>query len=268
MNAIDTCKMPPELQRLLEVISPKVTELCQGFMAERGSTLSSTVTMVVENFQRQCGRVPVAALAEYIALAIQLNSFPQVRDDFSIPDLGLVPCGIAPTGVASNGQTATTFVTGFNVAPGQSILLQTQDYSLPYNPDRLWGMLAFNAGLDDANYRHVTMKAWVGPRNLPAAFALGTGGPLYEWQVKRFIYGSQFRCGDGCTEVALRSFTGCTAADIVGLNARLYIQVDNAATATNSITGQQQVVKLGGFIDACCGSCAVGKACTSGCKSH
>jgi hypothetical protein len=269
-----TPEMRQQLDNLLTAIGPKLRELgaeaCRSFMGDPSnvSTLTalstpSTVAMIMKGFQEQCGVVPVRPLAEWMSLAIMLNSYAQVRDDFSIPDLNLVTSGLTPTGTAATG-AATTFVAAFNVAPGESILLKTRDYSLPFNPRCLWGMLGFNAGTDDANYRHVSMKVWVGPRNLTGTFALGASGPLYEWSPKRFIYGTQFRCGDSCTEVPLRSYTGCTSLDIVGLNSQIYIQVDNAATNANSISTQQQVIKLGGFETPCCNSCGSGGAC--GCK--
>jgi len=220
------------------------------------------VARVMAEYMQLCGVAPVRDLARRVAAAVILSSWAQTRDFFSVNDLALEPSGLVPTGPLSNGTGAATFKANFNVAPGESILLKVQNYPLPFNPRCLWGMLAFSGGSDDANYRHVMFKAWVANRNV-------TGGSLNqnfsEWSPKRWIYGSEFRCGEFCKEMPLRSYTGCTDVDIVGINSNLFIQVDNLATASNSITGQQMVVKLGGFEVPCCNSCALGNQCTSGC---
>ena len=142
------------------------------------------VAMIMNQYMQQCGVAPVRCLAKWIAMAVRLTSYAQVRDDFSIPDLALMPSGLTPTGVPSNGVGSTTFVSGFNVAPGQSILLKTQGYSLPFNPRCLWGALAFNGGADESNYRHILFKTWVGPINTAGTFNLNSAGPLYEWAPK------------------------------------------------------------------------------------
>ncbi|MCY0985802.1 hypothetical protein OV203_01580 [Nannocystis sp. ILAH1] len=225
---------------------------------------SELMTLIKSQYIANCGFCPNPCLLRWIELAVLLKSYAEVRDDFGIPDLNLVPTLLTPTGTTANG-LPTTFVSNFNVAPGQSILLRTQDYSLPFNPRCLWGALAFNGGNDSENYKHVNFKIWVGPSNASGAFSM-QGGPLREWAPRRFIYGSQFRCGDSCTEVPLRSYTGCTDVDVVGLDSSIFIQVDNLATASNAISGQQLVIRLGGFEKPCCDSCAAGKAC--GCKKH
>jgi len=260
-----------QFRQLIDLLGPKIKDIaidgCQAYMAQQPKPRSSTVQSIMDQFHAQCGRVPNMALAEWMEQAIMMTSFAQVRDDLGIPDLALVPTGLVPTGFASNGTTATTFVAGFAVAPGQSILLRTQDYTLPYNPESLWGMMSFSAGNDETNYRHVSAKVWVGPKDVVGAFALGTAGPLREWSPRRYISGAQFRCGDSCSYVGLRSYTGCSAVDIVGINSAIYIQIDNATSNANTITGQQAILKLGGFETPCCDSCAHGNACTSGCSS-
>lgn len=221
------------------------------------------VPLVRNQYYEQCGMIPNCHLEQAILFAILLSSYAQVRDDFGIPDLSLEVSGLKPTGVAANG-APTTFVDKFNVAPGESILLRTQSYRLPFHPRCLWGALAFNGGTPESNYANVLFKVWVGPSNLAALPAL-QGGALREWSPRRFIYGSQFRCGDACQEVPLRSYSGCTEVDIVGIESSIYIQVDNLATATQNITGQQLVLKLGGFEKPCCDSCQRGHAC--GCSA-
>lgn len=220
------------------------------------------VARVIAEYMSLCGVAPVRDLARRVSLAVMLTSWAQTRDFFSVNDLALEVSGLTPTGPLSNGTGSATFVPTFNVAPGQSILLRVQQYPLPFNPRCLWGMLAFSGGTDDANYRHVMFKAWVGNKNITVAGSLTN--TFSEWSPKRWIYGSEFRCGEFCKEMPLRSYTGCTDVDIVGIESNLYIQIDNLSTASNSITGQQMVVKLGGFETPCCNSCALGNQCTSG----
>jgi hypothetical protein len=222
------------------------------------------VARVISEYLGLCGVAPVRALARRIALAVALKSFAQVRGYFSVNDLALQPSGLVVTGTTATGG-ATTFKAGFNVAPGESILLRVQNYPLPFNPSCLWGMLAFNGGTDDANYRHILFKAWVGDKNQSG---LSLQQDFSEWAPKRWIYGSEFRCGDSCKTIPLRSYTGCTDVDIVGIESALYIQIDNLSTASNSITGQQMVVKIGGFETPCCDSCAIGNKCSGGCGKH
>lgn len=227
---------------------------------------SPLISLIRTQYLANCGFVPNECLERWIELAVILTSYPEVRDDFGIPDINLETTGLVPTGTTANGQP-TIFDANFNVAPGHSILLRTQDYSLPFNPRCLWGALAFNAGVDSENYKHVNFKIFVGPKDVSGSFPM-MGGPLREWSPRRFIYGSEFRCGDSCSEIPLRSYTGCTDIDIVGLNSAIYIQIDNLATASNNITGQQMVVRLGGFSKPCCDSCGMGKECSSGCKNN
>lgn len=220
--------------------------------------------MIRSSYMSDCGRIPEPCLEDAIMLAVLMSSWAEVRDDVGIPDLSFTPSGLTPTGTAASGQP-TTFVSSFNVAPGQSILFKSQAFSLPWNPRCLWGTLAFAGGTDDANYKHVNFKPWVGPADLTALTSLQNGA-LREWNPRRWIFGSEFRCGDSCQEIPLRSYTGCTEIDIVGLNSALYLQVDNLNTASQAITGQQLVVRLGGFKKPCCDSCASGKSCS--CSKH
>lgn len=261
-----------QFKTLLDILGPKIKDIaldgCQMFMRDQKPQRSATIQALVSAFNTQCQRVPNPALAEWMGQAIMMTSFAEVRDDLGIPDLALVPTGLVPTGFASNGTTATTFVAGFAVAPGQSILLKTQSYNLPFNPESLWGMMSFSAGSDETNYRHVSAKVWVGPKDVTGVFGLGNSGPLREWSPRRYIQGAQFRCGDSCSYVGLRSSTGCSAIDIVGINSQIYIQIDNATSNANTITGQQAVLKLGGFETPCCDSCAHGQACSTGCAKH
>lgn len=258
-----------QFRQLIDLLGPRIKDIamdgCQAFMASQKPSRSSTIQALMSQFNTQCQRVPNTALAEWMEQAIMMTSFAEVRDDLGIPDLALVPTGLVPTGFASNGTTATTFVSGFAVAPGQSILLKTQNYSLPFNPESIWGMMSFSAGSDETNYRHVSAKIWVGPKDASGTFALGTAGPLREWSARRYIAGAQFRCGDTCSYVNLRGYTGCSAIDIVGINSQIYVQIDNATSNANTITGQQAILKLGGFETPCCDSCAHGQACTTGC---
>lgn len=217
--------------------------------------------MIRSQYMSDCGRIPEDCLEDAILLAVLLKSWAEVRDDLGIPDLAFSPSGLSPTGTNATGG-ATTFVPAFNVAPGQSILLRQQNFSLPYNPRCLWGSLAFAGGNDAENYKHVNFKAWVGPADLSTLTTLGTASTLREWNPRRWIYGSEFRCGDSCKEIPLRSYTGCTEIDIVGLESAFYIQVDNLNTATQAITGQQLVTRLGGFKVPCCDPCAAGKTCS------
>lgn len=246
-------------------------EACQiaGGDATAAAALASGGQMglrerLYRDFVEQCGRVPDPMLGDAMLLSIMIRSYAEVRDDISIPDLAFETTGLTPTGVAANG-AATTFVAGIAVNPGQSTLLRTQAYSLPSNPRCLWGVLRFNAGDPEINYQSVNFKVWVGPRDLSTLSTL-IGSVLREWMPRRFIYGSQFHCGTGCQEVALRSYTGCRDIDIVGIESALYLQVDNLAGAANNITGQQIVLKLGGFIEPCCNGCATGSSC--GCGGH
>lgn len=224
------------------------------------------VQYITTLYTQQCGLCPLPCLARWMAYAVMETSLAETRDDFSIPDLALQTTGATPTGLPGNNVGTTTFTAAFPVLPNFSILLRVQTYRLPFNPRCLWGALGFSGGTDDANFRHVIFKVWVGPRVIPLTGFSMQDGTLKEWAPKRWIYGSQFRCGDGCNEIPLRSFTGCTDADIVGINSTFYVQIDNLGTATFNITGQQMVVKLGGFVVPCCDPCGRGQACASGCK--
>lgn len=226
---------------------------------------SSLEQLVKATYGSTCGRIPDDCLAQWIGLAIGMTSYAEVRDDMSIADLQFRPSGLTPTGTAANGD-ATTFVAGFPVTPAHSILLEVRPYRLPFNPRCLWGIFAFNGGVSSDNYLNVLVKPWVGPRGLTGSFDLRN--TLYEWNPKNFIYGSQFRCADGCSDVALRGLTGCTDADIIGVDSTLYLQVDNLATASNNITAQQVVLKLGGFKTPCCNDCALGRSCGCGGGNH
>jgi hypothetical protein len=228
---------------------------------------TNLIELVSCMYKAQCGLVPEPCLASWIAWAVMMSSIAEVRDDFSVRDLAVVPSGLLPTGMTANGQSATTFVANFPIIPGNSILMKVQPYRLPFNPRCLWGLLAFNGGDTEQNYLHVLFKLWVGPRD-PGTSPFPLDHGLAEWDVNRWIYGSEFRCGHSCKEVALKSYTACTDADIVGINSTLYIQIDNLITASNNITGQQLVIKLGGFKRPCCNDCAMGRACSTGCGNH
>lgn len=279
-SAEDACALLPELKQRLEAAMRNgkggaLAKLAQMQQESAGREVCETPTsganactavqeLIYNKFFANCQKIPCPALMCALVTTINQHTYPQYRNVLGKTEAyfetiqGFV--GPGKTGDGSN--TDTTFVDTFQVDPGKSIMLRVnQKFILPYIPGCFWGSLSFtnnNNNEAEVNYSAVTFKFWSGDRGVTSPTQ------LFQWGDDVFIYGSRFRCGDACTRVPISNPTNCDELNIVGPESSLYLQIDNALNANESIKGQQLVIEFGGMEVKCCAACAVGKAC--GCK--
>jgi len=220
---------------------------------------------IVAAYNEACGQIPDCGYVDAINQVIQETSFAQVEDQLGTISLLFYPTGMVGTGLTSDGKNPTTFVADFPVGSGESILLQQDDFDLPYRPNCMDLDLSFDGGGQAENYAKIRVKVWVNAKefvyNTTGGQPVGNFG--VPWNKRKVYRGKEFFCGDNCTNVAIQGRSGCAGIDQVGRESRLLIQIDNVGSA-NDIEAGTVEVDFAGFEKPCCNSCAIG----GGCNCH
>lgn len=239
----------------------------QGYRAEASSTGSfdpaacnPTVRQVQKIMQLTCGQVFDDCMVGLIAYSVGMfRTLAEIKNYIGRTKARFTPTGVTGEGVDAEGNP-TTFVANFPVAPGQSILLQMEDWPYPFPVGCLIGTLAFSNNNTEENFAQVLLQAFSGPKDV----APTAGNPGVLWNDADVTYGSELRCGDGCKSVFLKSID--CGPSLIGMLSQLRLVITNSTTASANITKQQLQVKMGGLVDYCCDACAVGVKSGCSCK--
>jgi hypothetical protein len=198
--------------------------------------------------------------------AANASAYPLIKKHLNRREMSFVPTGAVGTGLNAEG-LATIFVASGAIAPGRSMLFeQDPRYPLSWRLGCLEAEFTWSDGTDSANYKHIRITIWVanknGTFNQVALDPIGEFGEKWnDWQK---ITGKDLYCND-CTKPApIDGPTGCPGLDPVGREARLLIQLDNLATAAESINSATLTVEVAGFKKPCCDTCKIGGSCACG----
>lgn len=249
--------------------TPTVTAAISTSSTDTGDTPSCddcavdcdrTIKAVQKYMQQSCGMVFDHCYAEKVAKAVDMRTIAEVKAFIGRTKVRLLATGVTGPGVDAEGDP-TTFVATFPLAPGESILLRTEDWPLPYYVGCLHGILSFDGGNLEENYQQTIMQGFAGPKSGPVSAA----NPGYKWNDNEYIPGSDLRCGDQCTDVPLKG-QDC-GPSLVGELSEFRLVLTNKATASHDVTRQQLWIKLGYLKPYCCDECALtGKSCGGACR--
>lgn len=235
---------------------------------------------IVKAFAEACGKVPPCNYVEAILEVIDETSFVAVEDQLGTDELNMYPSGITGSGKTVDGRNDTEFVADFPVGAGQSIVLFTEQFDMPWFPGCVDLDLQWDEGDIEANYARIRAAFFyvdkgnnsfstVNPQpDPPGPSGWTTQGGAIPWNKRKIYRGKKFRCGTKCSSVPIIGRAGCAGQDMVGRQGLLAMQIDNGGTGSNDISNGTAVISFFGFQEPCCDTCAGGMKCGCGGGKH